>query len=353
MDGLQSKTEGRSRPVYPFGKDVPSPGETIEIAPGLHWACMEVPFALKWVNVWLVDDGGSWSIIDTGMPLDETKSAWRQLIDTVMGGEQVGRVIATHMHPDHIGLAGWFHRKTGAELWISRLEYVTCRMLCADTGREAPEVALRFFERAGWQPHHIAAYKERFGRFGMGVTQLPDRFTRLTGGDEIELGGDKWKVLHGNGHSPEHACLYSENQNILISGDQLLPRISSNVSVHPTEPDADPLADWLASCAHLKENTSPDVLVLPGHNEPFTGAHDRLQALIDGHERGLERLHQRLTEEPRRVVDVFPAIFGRKIDDDLIGLATGEALAHLNCLIQRGDAVRETGPDGVDLYSSR
>ncbi|MEM9669349.1 MAG: MBL fold metallo-hydrolase [Pseudomonadota bacterium] len=350
MDAPKSKTEGRSRPVYPFGSDVPEPGTTLEVSPGIHWAAMEVPFALKWVNVWLIDDGDGWTVVDTGMPMDDTKSAWRSILQSVVGDAPVKRVIATHMHPDHIGLAGWLYRKTGAELWISRLEYVTCRMLCADTGREAPEVAIRFFERAGWQPHHIAAYKERFGRFGMGVSQLPDNFTRISGGDTIELGGSPWQVIHGNGHSPEHACLYSPERNILISGDQLLPRISSNVSVHPTEPEADPLSDWLRSCAHLKASTNPDVLVLPGHNEPFTGGHDRLQALIDGHEKALERLKRRLNEAPRRVVDVFPAIFARKIGDDLIGLATGEALAHLNCLIRRGDVHRVSEPGGADMY---
>ncbi|MEM7663052.1 MAG: MBL fold metallo-hydrolase [Pseudomonadota bacterium] len=352
MDGLQSKTAGRTRPTYPFGEERPASGETMEIAPGVYWACMDVPFALKWVNVFLIDEGDGWTVVDTGMPLDETKGAWRKILADKVRGAPLKRVIATHMHPDHIGLAGWLHRKTGAELWISRLEYVTCRMLCADTGREAPDAAIQFFERAGWQSHHIDAYRERFGGFGRGVSRLPDSFTRLTGGDEITLGTNVWAVIHGNGHSPEHSCLYSPDLNVLIAGDQLLPRISSNVSVHPTEPDADPLSDWLYSCAHLKASVPADVLVLPGHNEPFTGAHDRLQALIDGHEKALSRLKKRLKEEPRRAVDVFPALFARKIGDDMIGLATGEALAHLNCLIGRGEAVREVGADGVNYYRS-
>ncbi|MEM6899316.1 MAG: MBL fold metallo-hydrolase [Pseudomonadota bacterium] len=350
MDGAQNKTVGRTRPIYPFGNDIPASGETMEIAPGIHWACMEVPFALKWVNVYLIDEGDGWSIVDTGMPMDDTKAAWRKILENTMRGAPLKRVIATHMHPDHIGLAGWFHRKTGADLWISRLEYVTCRMLCADTGRAAPDVAIRFFERAGWEPHNIQDYRNRFGSFGRGVTRLPDSFIRMTGGDQIDMGAHTWTVVHGSGHSPEHACLYSPDLNILMAGDQLLPRISSNVSVHPTEPDADPLTDWLNSCAHLKESIPADVLVLPGHNEPFTGAHDRLQALIDGHEKALQRLKKRLGEAPRRVVDTFPALFARKIGDDMIGLATGEALAHLNCLIHRGEAIRESQNDGVDLY---
>lgn len=350
MDGFESKTIGRARPVYPFGRDVPAVGETIEVAPRVHWLRMPLPFSLAWINLWLIDDGDGWTIVDTGMPTEETKSAWRTLFETRLDGRPVTRVIVTHMHPDHVGNAGWLHRKTGAELWMSRLEYVTCRMLCADTGREAPEAGIAFYRRAGWDEDAIKSYRERFGRFGMGVSQMPDSFRRLSHGDRFVMAGEDWQVITGNGHSPEHSCLFCPALNVLIAGDQLLPRISSNVSVHPTEPDADPLSDWLESCARLKASVPADVLVLPAHNEPFTGAHDRLQALADGHEKALGRLKARLGEEPRRVVDVFPAIFGQKIGPDLIGLATGEALAHLNCLIRRGEAVRAAGPDGADLY---
>lgn len=353
MDGLESKTRGRARPVYPFGDSVPGIGETIEVAPNVFWLRMPLPFDLAWINLWLIDDGDSWTIVDTGMPTEETKVAWRKLLAEHLDGRPVSRVIVTHMHPDHIGNAGWLHRKTGAELWISRLEYVTCRMLCADTGREAPKAAIEFYERAAWPEEALDRYRERFGRFGQGVSQLPDRFRRLSDGDQLELGGQSWQVIIGNGHSPEHACLYCEALNVLISGDQLLPRISSNVSVHPTEPDADPLTDWMQSCAKLKAAVPADVLVLPAHNEPFRGAHDRLQGLIDGHEKALVRLKKRLGEAPRRVIDVFPAIFGRKIGPDLIGLATGEALAHLNCLIHRGEVVRSCDEDGVEYYRLR
>ena len=352
MDGLEGKTAGRAALEYPLGETTPDVGETLEVAPGIHWVRMPLPFSLKWINLWLIDDGEKgWTIVDTGMPMDDTKTAWRKIFDEKLDGRPVWRVIVTHMHPDHIGNAGWLSRKfPDSELWISRLEYITCRMLVADTGRVAPEAGTTFYKRAGWNEEQIDNYKARFGGFGRAVSQLPDSYRRLEDGDTFDMAGHGWRVIVGNGHSPEHACLYCPALNVVISGDQLLPRISSNVSVFPTEPKADPLKDWLSSCEKLKAALPADVLVLPAHNEPFRGAHDRLDALIHGHEIALKRLKQRLGQEPRRVVDVFPAIFGRKIGDDLVSMATGEALAHINCLIARNEAVGEVDQDGVVWY---
>lgn len=354
MDGFQSKTPVKPGLDYPFGETVPEVGETMEVAPGVHWVRMPLPFSLKWINLWLVDDGEKgWTIVDTGMPMPDTKAAWRKIFDEKLDGRPVWRIIVTHMHPDHIGNAGWLSRKfPGSELWISRLEYVSCRMLIADTGREAPQAGVDFYRAAGWTEDQLQTYRDRFGGFGRGVSQMPDAYRRLSDGDEIELAGKSWRVISGNGHSPEHSCLYSEELNVLISGDQLLPRISSNVSVHPTEPAADPLKDWIDSCAKLKRNISEDVLVLPAHNEPFRGAHKRLDHLISGHHTALTRLMRRLEEGPKRVVDVFSAIFGRKIGDDLISMASGEAIAHLNYLIDEGKIVRTRDEDGVDWYSA-
>lgn len=352
MDGFEGKTAGRAALDYPLGETVPDVGETIEVAPGIHWLRMPLPFSLKWINLWLIDDGEKgWSIVDTGMPMDETKAAWRRIFAEKLGGRPVWRVVVTHMHPDHIGNAGWLSRKfPDSEFWISRLEYITCRMLVADTGREAPEAGTVFYKRAGWNAAQIDHYKARFGGFGRAVSQLPDSYRRLEDGDTFDMAGHGWRVIMGNGHSPEHACLYCPGLNVVISGDQLLPRISSNVSVFPTEPKADPLKDWLDSCAKLKAALPADVLVLPAHNEPFRGAHDRLDALIRGHEVALKRLKQRLEQAPRRVVDVFPAIFGRQIGEDVLSMASGEALAHINCLIGRGEAVGRADQDGVVWY---
>lgn len=354
MDGSISKP---ARPVldYPFGDTTPEVGQTIEVADNVYWVRMPLPFSLEWINLWLIDDGDrGWTIVDTGMPLDETKTAWREIFDTHLDGRPVWRIIITHMHPDHIGNAGWLSRKfPRSELWISRLEYVTCRMLIADTGRDAPEAGVNFFERAGWTESQIDVYRSRFGGFGRAISRLPDAYHRLTDGEQFEMAGTDWRVIMGNGHSPEHACLYSESLGLLISGDQLLPRISSNVSVHPTEPDEDPLKDWLESCAKLRDAVPEDVLVLPAHNEPFVGAHRRLNHLIRGHEVALKRLKQRLGQSAKRAVDVFPAVFGRSIDDDQLSMATGEAIAHLNYLVQSGEADTELDEEGVLWYRSK
>lgn len=351
MDGVEEAVSARSALAYPLG-DPPQPGIAREIAPGVHWVRMPLPFALQWINLWLIDDGPGWTIVDTGVATDETREHWRAIFDATLGGKPVTRVICTHMHPDHMGLAGWICRKFDAELWMSRLEYITGRMLVADTGREAPEDGVAFYRAAGWNEDELDAYKVRFGGFGKAVAKMPDSYRRLSDGDVIEMGGRSWHVVTGNGHCPEHVCLWQKELKLFISGDQVLPRISSNISVFPTEPQGDPLSDWLSSCKMLRERVDNDVLVLPAHNEPFTGLHERLTALIDGHERSLARLLSRLKQEPKRAVDVFVAVFGRKLSGDVLSMATGEAVAHLNCLISRGLARRVKNSDGVITYES-
>jgi len=354
MDGLEdaaADTPARPKLDYPF-TTTPEPGEVIEVAPGVLWARMPLPFVLKWINVWLIEDGDGWAIVDTGIGSEVTREHWRTIFSKAIGDKPITRVFITHMHPDHLGLAGWLTRKFDCPLWISRLEYVTCRMLVADTGREAPEDGVRFYRAAGWDEDALDSYRVKFGGFGKAISRLPDSYRRLSDGDVIRIGARDWRVITGNGHSPEHACLWQPELKVLISGDQVLPRISSNVSVFPTEPDADPLSDWINSCAKLRAALPDDLLVLPAHNEPFYGLHARLTNLIDGHERALARVEKRIAAEPRRVVDLFGALFARQIGPDLLGMATGETLAHLNCLIARGRAQRVRGPDGVDRYAA-
>jgi glyoxylase-like metal-dependent hydrolase (beta-lactamase superfamily II) len=352
MDGLEDAVNDeapRPRLRYPFG-DPPGAGEVREVAPGIHWLRMPLPFALQWINLWLIEDGDGYTIVDTGVAIEPAREHWRAVFAGLMQGRPVTRVICTHMHPDHLGLAGWITRKFDCRLWMSRLEYVTCRMLLADTGREAPAEGQKFYRAAGWDEDALDSYRVRFGGFGKAVSRLPDGFRRIEDGEVIRIGERDWHVITGSGHSPEHVCLWQKDLNVFISGDQVLPRISSNVSVFPTEPDGDPLSDWLSSCAKLRAIVDDDALVLPAHNEPFYGIHARLDNLVESHERALRRVRKRLEQSERRAIDLFGALFARKIGGDLLHMATGEALAHLNCLIERGEAVRVRGADGIDLY---
>lgn len=353
MDGLEDEAAAdrpaRPKLTYPLG-DPPPAGVAREIAPGVFWVRMPLPFALQWINLWLLRDGDGWTIVDTGVAMEQSREHWRAIFDSTLDGKPVKRVICTHMHPDHMGLAGWIVRKFDAEFWMSRLEYITGRMLVADTGREAPEEGVRFYRAAGWDEDALDSYKIRFGGFGKAVSRVPDTFHRICDGDVIDIDGRPWRVVTGNGHSPEHVCLWQEELKLFISGDQVLPRISSNVSVFPTEPDGDPLSDWINSCKKLRAAMPGDVLVMPAHNEPFHGLHERLDNLVDGHERSLSRIEDRLRQSPRRAIDLFGALFARKIGPDLLGMATGEAIAHANCLIARGRARRVLDEQGVVRY---
>jgi glyoxylase-like metal-dependent hydrolase (beta-lactamase superfamily II) len=335
--------------VYPFAV-TPAPADAIEVAPGVRWLRMPLPIAaLNHINVYALEDAPGWTVVDTGMHTPYTTGHWQSALAGPLGARPVTRVICTHMHPDHVGVSGWLTREYGCRLWMTRLEYITCRMLVADTGREAPQDGIEFFRAAGWGEDALTHYRERFGGFGKAVYTLPDSYHRVAEGETLSIGAHSWRAVIGRGHSPEHLCLYSPQLRLLISGDQVLPRITSNVSVYPTEPDANPLRDWLESLAAIKRQVPDDVLVLPSHNEPFRGLHARLDVLISGHEERLERMYGELST-PKRAVDVFKVLFRRQIGVELLSMATGESLAHLNCLIGRGQAVCETHSDGVRWY---
>ena len=335
--------------AYPF-ESLPEPGRALPVAPGVLWLRMRLPMAgLNHINVWALEDGPGWTLVDTGMHMPDTTSAWQSALAGPLGQRPLTRVICTHMHPDHIGMAGWLTELHGCRLWTTRLEYVTCRMLVADTGREAPADGVGFYRAAGWDEQALAHYKERFGNFGRAVYRMPDSYRRVVEGEELGIGGRVWRAVVGRGHSPEHLCLHCPELRVFISGDQVLPRISSNVSVFPTEPDADPLSEWLQSLARIGEQVPDDVLVLPSHNEPFRGLHARLDALIAEHEERLARVAAALAV-PKRAVDLFTVLFRRSIGPDMLIFATGESLAHLNCLIARNRAAREADSSGVIWY---
>lgn len=334
--------------TYPF-KLVPEPAATIEIAPGVLWVRMKMPSRLNHINLWLLEEEDGWTIVDTGLNDRDTKNAWREIFETQLKGKPIKRLIVTHLHPDHIGLAGWITRKFDVDLWMSRTDFLMCKMLVLDTGEDIPAAAIEFYQEAGLPEEALDVYRKRFGGFGRAVHKLPASYRRIIDGDIIDIGGRDWHAVVGRGHAPEHVCLHCPELKLLISGDQVLPRITSNVSVFPTEPESDPLDEWLESCRMLKEKLPDDLLVLPAHNEPFFGLHRRLDDLIEGHETNLNDLHA-LLDTPKRAVDVFSALFKREIGNDVMMMATGESIAHLNYLLRKGSVSRFRDEDGTVFY---
>jgi len=334
---------------YPFAER-PEDGTPLEILPGLRWLRLPLPFQLSHINVWLIREDTGWALVDTGLFTKTTRGIWNEILEHALGGERLTRIVVTHLHPDHSGCAGWLAERFNVKLWMTRAEYLLCRILVADTGKPAPEAGVRFYHAAGFPQRAMEAYVEHFGGFGRVVAPLPESYHRLVQGQAVTIGDFEWRVLVGHGHSPEHACLYDAERNVLIAGDQILPTISPNVSVYPTEPDADPLGDWFESIDRFKQHLPGDVLVLPAHGKPFTGAHTRLDQLREEHRQGLDGLRA-LCREPQRAVDVFPALFKSKISDSNLLMAAGEALSHLHYLEASGEMQRSRDSAGVDWWS--
>lgn len=339
--------------TYPFD-DIPEKETAIEIRPGLFWIRMGLPFSLDHINLWLIEDGDGWSIVDTGTALPKTQEAWETIIETHGQGKPIKRIFVTHYHPDHSGNAGFLAEKYGAELWMTQIEYLTVRAYYAEAVAAAANADS---DRVTSPWATLAGFDEDYGgkRNAAGFKHImsppPFYCHNMRDGDEFKIGDREFEVIVGRGHAPEHACLYCKEDGFMFSGDQILPRISSNVSVSSSDPAGDPLADWLESCDRLRHRIPGDTLVLPAHNEPFMGAPARLTDLINGHEDGMRNLME-LCETPKKAVDVFSALFKREIGKDNYHLATGEALAHLNCLVGRGLMTRTVGDDGAWLFQA-
>lgn len=332
-------------PAFP----VPEGGQAIEVADGIFWIRMPLPFALDHINLWLLRDGKGWVQVDTGLVADNVIEYWREIMQRHIGTAPVKRLIVTHLHPDHVGLAGWLARQWDATLHMSRTEYLLCRTLLSDSHKDVPDEAIRFYRQAGFDEDAIGIYRAHFGGFGKFVGALPDAYSRLTDGMRLDIDGCDWQVIIGQGHSPEHVCLYCAEKKLLISGDQLLPTISSNVGVWPIEPHANPLRDWLDSCRMLQARLPADVLVLPAHGKPFVGAQVRLVQLLREHETALQALYE-FCSVPRRIVDVFGVLFRNPVTKKTLMFAAGEARAHMNYLLEAGRLVVEQDAAGMNYY---
>ena len=334
---------------YPW--ETPPAGiEAIEVASGVLWMRLPLPMKLDHVNVYALDEGDSWTIVDTGFDSKKSRAIWGELLAGPLGGKPVSRVIVTHHHPDHIGLAGWFQSEHGAELWTTRTAWLMGRMLQLDTQEETTPEIIAFWRSAGMDEAIIQQrISERPFNFSDVVSPLPLGYRRIKQGDTIRVGGRDFDVHMGNGHAPEHATLWSRDDNLVIAGDQILSSISSNIGVYATEPEADPVGDWLEACERLNALARADHLVLGGHKLPFTGLPTRMRQLIENHHSALKRLEAHL-ETPCTAADCFSVLFKRKIGPAEYGLALVESIAHVQHLWLEGRATREKRADGAWLY---
>jgi glyoxylase-like metal-dependent hydrolase (beta-lactamase superfamily II) len=312
---------------YPW-PDTPAPGATIEVAPGIHWLSMPLPFALDHINLWLVQDDKGWAIVDTGIGNAETRALWDKILPRFA---PVTRVVLTHYHPDHAGNAAWLCGRFGVELWTTQGEYLTAHAVAASAAGYTTEAVLGVFRRNGLDSAHHAAMSGRGNRYRELVPEFPHSYRRIIDGDALTVGKTGWRAMIGHGHAPEHLSLYCERLNTVIAGDMLLSTISTNVSVWSIDPEGDPLRLFLDSIARYRELPA-DVLVLPSHGKPFRGAHERVAQLEAHHRARLDELEHALAQGPRSAGELLPVLFRRPLDAHQTFFAMGEAIAHLHYL---------------------
>jgi glyoxylase-like metal-dependent hydrolase (beta-lactamase superfamily II) len=336
--------------TFPFDKR-PNPGETIEVAPGIRWVRMPLPLVgLSHINLWLIEDGDGWAMVDTGLMTDEIRGLWETIFADTLGGKPITQVICTHFHPDHLGMAGWVvNRFPGAQLKMTFGEWALGRLLWMEALPSPPHDVLSFYHRAGYDEETLEYCRTRgYGNFRSTVELVPRQFVRLNDGDRIRIGAHDWTIMVGRGHSPEHACLWCPALGVMISGDQVLPRISPHIGVHPNEPDGNPLGLYLASLERFRGLPSK-TLVLPAHNDPFIGLEARLDQLAHHHAMRIALLDAHMADWSE-LFSTLPILFKRELNVQHKFMAASEALAHVHYMVFEGTAERRAGADGVFRY---
>jgi glyoxylase-like metal-dependent hydrolase (beta-lactamase superfamily II) len=346
---------------YPLGDRLPDPGASLEVAPGVRWVRMALPFALDHINLWLlrdrIDGREGWTVVDCCIARDEARAQWEQVFATQLGGLPVLRVVVTHMHPDHIGLAHWLCERWSTpehacRLWISATDHHAARIGSHSTTGFGGDSAARFFASHGLtDPGTLEQVRARAGYYPSLVPAVPPSFRRLMDGMSVRIGDHDWTCIAGHGHAPEHMALHCPALGVLISGDMVLPRISTNVSVYDMEPEADALTLFLASLDRFLPLPA-DTLVLPSHGQPFRGLHERLRQLHEHHRDRLADVLRACTECPSSAADILPVLFRRPLDLHQTTFAMGEAVAHLHALWHAGRLQRRRDATGVWRFSA-
>ena len=335
---------------YPF-QELPAPGATFEVAPGVRWLRMPLPFQLDHINLWLLEDEGGWTIVDTGIGNAGTRELWEKIFESLSGSFVLKRVVLTHYHPDHAGNAAWLCERFGVELWMTQGEYLTAHAVRVATAGYTTSAVLEVFRKNGLDEPRRASMSGGGNRYAKLVPEFPHSYRRVLDGDTLKIDGRDWRAIVGYGHAPEHLSLYCEKLNVLIAGDMLLSTISTNVSVWSVDPEGDPLKLFLGSVARYRE-LPRDVLVLPSHGKPFRGAHERVGQLEKHHQDHFSELLTSL-DEPRSAAELLGVLFRRPLDAHQTFFAMGEAIAHLHYLYYAGEAKRTAGPDGIMRYAAR
>src|SRR5687767_9741155 len=333
---------------YPFAS-VPAPAATLEVAPGVRWLSMPLPFQLDHINLWLLEEGDGVTVVDTGIGNDETRALWQKILTG-----RVGRVILTHYHPDHAGNADWLCRRDGAQMWTTQGEYLTAHAVRSSSAGYTADAVLSVFRANGLDAERLTGMAAMRGnnRYAQLVPEFPHVYRRIIEGDRVRIGGNDWLAMIGHGHAPEHLSLYCSELNTVIAGDMLLSTISTNVSVWSIDPEGDPLRLFLDSIARYRELPA-DVLVLPSHGKPFRGAHARVAELERHHQEKFEILTGVLRGRPQSAGDLLGVLFPkRKLDLHQTFFAMGEAIAHLHYLYYAGRATRSLGADGIMRYAT-
>ena len=319
--------------AFPHGAAVPAEGEAIEVAPGILWTRFALPFLLNHVNVYLLRDGAGWAAIDTGLGTDTTKAAWQALLDGPLRGERLTRIVCTHYHPDHVGLVGWLTGRFDIPLHMPRTEYLQSVAI----QHRAFAANRPFYETRGLSEEATDTVTTRGHFYLRMVTGLPTQYLRLRAGGGLTIGERRFDILTGGGHAPEQAMLHCAADNIFLSADQVLTRISPNISVDAMEPEADPLGEYLASLAALRQAVPQDALVLPGHHVPFTGLHVRIDELAAHHAERCALIAEACREAPRTATELIPVVFKRPLDAHQTSFAFSEIVAHVNYMRVRGE----------------